>query len=244
MPPDMLVHPDTGHAIEPVRLIDQQFGASGQDRVRGGVPGHAKVGRGTGDRHPVDNDRLDRQHHRVTRQLPLRRRRRRDAVTPDPSTRPAPVAGHHHLQHRRLPPKRHMRQPAQHRIVADPWPRATRTGGRRGRGPAAQQGVVGLDPLGGHGQPETVQTAERIEAGWGSVSHKGPWVRRCGLDTFILPTQGSPLRPRLSRASPSRAQRRPFNPLSSVKSRYGGLMKRSTSSARSLISWSPRLPSR
>ena len=40
---------------------------------------------------------------------------------------------------------------------------------------AAQHGVVGLDPLGGHGQTETVQTADRIEARRGSVSHKGPW---------------------------------------------------------------------
>lgn len=43
-------------------------------------------------------------------------------------------------------------------------------------GAAAQHGVVRFDPLGGHGQPGTVRTAEPIEAGWGSVSHKGPWV--------------------------------------------------------------------
>ena len=68
----------------------------------------------------IDQDRLDRQHDRLTRQLPLRRRRRRDAVTPDPSTRPAPVARNHHLPDRRFPSERHMRQPAQHRIVSDP----------------------------------------------------------------------------------------------------------------------------
>jgi len=54
--------------------------------------------------------------------------------------------------------------------------------------------VKEIDALGGHGQPETVQRAERIEAGWGSVSHKGPWVFRCGVDTLILPTRGPALR--------------------------------------------------
>jgi len=97
-------------------------------------------------------------------------------VTPDPSTRPAPVARDHHLLDRGLPPERHMRQPAHHRIVTDSWPGAARARRRGCGGAAAQHGVVGFDALGGHGQPETVQTAERIEAGWGSVSHKGPWV--------------------------------------------------------------------
>ena len=138
----------------------------------------------------IDQDRLDRQHDRLTQQLPLRRRRRRDAVTPDPSTRPAPVARNHHLQDRRFPSERHMRQPAQHRIVSDPRPGAARTRKRRCRGAATQHSVVGFDTLGSHGQPETAQTAERIEAGWGSVSHKGPWVFRCGVDTLILPTRG------------------------------------------------------
>ena len=83
-----------------------------------------------------------------------------------------------------------MHQPAQHRIVSDPRPGAARTRRRRCRGAAAQHSVVGFDVLGGHGQPETVQTAERIEARWGSVSHKDPWVFRWGVDTFILPTRG------------------------------------------------------
>lgn len=126
--------------------------------------------------------------------FPFRRRRRRDAVTPDPSTRPAPVARNHHLQDRRFPSERHMRQPAQHCIVSDPRPGAARTRKRRCRGAATQHSVVGFDALGGHGQPETVQRAERIEAGWGSVSHKGPWVFRCGVDTLILPTRGPALR--------------------------------------------------
>lgn len=122
--------------------------------------------------------------------FPFRRHRRRDAVTPDPSTRPAPVTRNHHLQDRRFPSERHVRQPAQHRIVSDPRPGAARTRKRRCRGAATQHSVVGFDVLGGHGQPETVQTAERIEAGWGSVSHKDPWVFRCGVDTLILPTRG------------------------------------------------------
>ena len=142
----------------------------------------------------IDHDRRDRHHDRLTRQLPLRQRRRRDAVTPDPSTRPAPVARNHHLQDRRFPSERHVHQPAQHRIVSDPRPGAARTRKRRCRGAATQHSVVGFDALGGHGQPETVQTAERIEAGWGSVSHKGPWVFRCGVDTLILPTRGPALR--------------------------------------------------
>lgn len=186
----MLIDPDRGDTIKPVCAVDQQLGAGGQDRIRGGIPCHAEVGRDPGDRHPVDHDRLDRQHDRVTRQLPLRRRRRRDAVTPDPSTRPAPVARNHHLQDRRLPSERHMCQPAQHCIVSDPRPGAARTRKRRCRGAATQHSVVGFDMLGGHGQPETVQTAERIEARWGSVSHKDPWVFRWGVDTFILPTRG------------------------------------------------------
>ena len=122
--------------------------------------------------------------------FPFRRRRRRDAVTPDPSTRPAPVARNHHFQDRRFPSERHMHQPAQHRIVSDPRPGAARTRKRRCRGTATQHSVVGFDALGGHGQPETVQTAERIKARWGSVSHKGPWVFRRGVDTLILPTRG------------------------------------------------------
>ena len=138
----------------------------------------------------IDHDRRDRQHDHLTRQLPLRRRRRRDAVTPDPSTRPAPVTRNHHLQDRRFPSERHMRQPAQHRIVSDPRPGAARTRRRWCRGAAAQHSVVGFDALGGHGQPETVQTAERIKAGRGSVSHKDPWVFRCGVDTLTLPTRG------------------------------------------------------
>ena len=220
MSPRVLIDADNGDPIKPVWGVDEQFGAGGQDRVRGGVPGDAEVGRDPGDRHPVDHDRLDRQHDRVTRQLPLRRRRRRDAVTPDPSTRYAPVARDDHLQDRGLPPERHMRQPAQHRIVPDARPGAARTRRWRCGGAAAQHCVVGFDALGGHGQPETVQPAERIEAGWGSVSHKGPWVFRCGLDTFILPTRGPPLPARPSGAPPSRvAQMPPLAPLPSVKSR-------------------------
>ena len=142
-------------------------------------------------------------------------------MTPDPSTRYAPVARDDHLQDRGLPPERHMRQPAQHRIVPDARPGAARTRRWRCGGAAAQHCVVGFDALGGHGQPETVQTAERIEAGWGSVSHKGPWVFRCGLDTFILPTRGPPLPARPSGAPPSRvAQMPPSAPLPSVKSPY------------------------
>ena len=190
VPPDVLIDPDRGDTIKPVRAVDQ-LGADGQERIRGGVPCHAEVGRRSG-RSTSASTTIDVTATMIASRdsFPFRRRRRRDAVTPDPSTRPAPVARNHHLQDRRFPSERHMHQPAQHRIVSDPRPGAARTRKRRCRGAAAQHSVVGFDVLGGHGQPETVQTAERIEAGWGSVSHKGPWVFRCGVDTLILPTRG------------------------------------------------------
>ena len=62
-------------------------------------------------------------------------------------------------------------------MLDEAWPEHPgQSPGAAHRGAAAQHGVIWFDPLGGHGQPETIQTAEPIEAGWGSVSHKGPWV--------------------------------------------------------------------
>lgn len=52
VPPDVLIDPDRGDTIKPVCAVDQQLGADGQDRIRGGVPCHAKGGTDPGDRHP------------------------------------------------------------------------------------------------------------------------------------------------------------------------------------------------
>lgn len=54
---------------------------------------------------------------------------------------------------------------APHHAGASPW--RSPTPRRRRRGAAAQHSVVGFDLLAGHGQPELVQTAERIVARWG-----------------------------------------------------------------------------
>ena len=61
--PGVLIDADGGDTLKPVSVVDQ-LGAGGQDRVGGGVPRNTKQSRGPGDRHLVDHDRLDGQHHR------------------------------------------------------------------------------------------------------------------------------------------------------------------------------------
>jgi len=42
VPPDVLIDPDHGDAVEPGGIVDQDPGALGEDRVVGGVPRHPR----------------------------------------------------------------------------------------------------------------------------------------------------------------------------------------------------------
>ena len=148
------------------------------------IHSHPEVRRDPGHRHPVDHHRLDRHHHRVPRQLAALRHGRAQVMTPGPLAPGAPVTRDQHPQQGRFPAERHMRHAPHHRVVPRPRVTTTRAGRRRGGRDTRQHRVVGFDPLGGHGQTETIQTAELIKTGWSNVSHKGPWV--CGSGVRYL----------------------------------------------------------
>lgn len=141
-----------------------------------GVPCHPEVGRDPGNRHAVDHHRLHRQRDRVPRELAPRRRGRLETVTPDLAARPTPVSRRHDLQDRRMPPERNMRHAPNYSVMPATKVAANRTRRRCRCRDARQHREARFDPLSHHAKTETVQSAELIEAWWGSVSHKSPWV--------------------------------------------------------------------
>lgn len=59
----MLVDTDDGDIVEATGLVDQDLSAFGQDRVIGGVLGHAQRGGDAADGEIVDHDGLKRPAH-------------------------------------------------------------------------------------------------------------------------------------------------------------------------------------
>lgn len=76
---------------QPGRILDEELGGAGQDRIMAGVPRHPEVLGDPGHRHAVNDHRLHRQRDRVTRQLAAGRRCFQ-VMAPSPSAWPAPVA--------------------------------------------------------------------------------------------------------------------------------------------------------
>jgi hypothetical protein len=147
----------------PARIIDQQFASGGQDGVVDGVPGGSEPSRDPGDRHPIDDQALQRPQHRVPGQLRPRRRRSGGVLAPDPLAPAALVAAHPKQQSRGPPPERDVCEPTgdgvpQHPLTAAPSARLVRL-----QNAALQHRAVIVDLLAGDRQAEPVQQAEGVQ---------------------------------------------------------------------------------
>ncbi|MDQ0733780.1 hypothetical protein QFZ50_000243 [Arthrobacter agilis] len=107
MPPCMLIHPDHGHPVEPVRVVDQPTLALGQDRTVRRMPGHPETCRNTEHGEVSNNQAFQRPTKPATGDLRPSLSRPRGVLPPGASAPGAPVAAHPHQQ--RLPSAPHDR---------------------------------------------------------------------------------------------------------------------------------------
>ena len=167
--PAMLIDPQDPHPLQPPWVLDQQRPTGCEDGVVGGVPRRPQPVGDPGDRHAVDDHGLQRPQHRRPAQLRPGLSSRGRVLAPHVPTARAPVAADRDVQDRRAPAHRHVRQPAQHRVprhpeLPAPGAPARPLGHVTGlHHPARQHRVIGADLLTGHGQPQPIEQAERIE---------------------------------------------------------------------------------
>ena len=187
MPPDVLVDPEDGDAVEPSRVADQHSTPLGQHRVVGGVPGHVECVGDPGDGELLDHQGLQRPPDRRPREFRARRRRGRGVLPPDMSATGAAVAADHELQRRRTPPERLMRELPHDAVARSALATATPAPVVVGLDPAGDYRSVRLDSLPDGAQPEPVEAGEsrQVRGSEGSVKHVEVF-RMSGVGTFIL----------------------------------------------------------
>lgn len=144
MTPDVLVDPEHGHAVEPVRIVDQHALALGKDRVVGGVPRDPESLRDPGNGQVLDHDGFQRPPQPAARQLRPRLGRAAGVLAPHMPTTTAPVAAHRHVQGRGTPAQRLVRQPPDHPVANGPFAATP---------PAPAISVVGADDSAGQHRP-------------------------------------------------------------------------------------------
>ena len=147
MAPDVLIHADHAHAVEPVRVVDQHPLALGQDRVVGGVPRDPESLGDTGDGQMLDHDGFQRPPQPAARQLRPRLGRLGRVLAPHIPAAGAPVATDRDDERRRSPAERLVRQPSRHRVTRGALTAAAPAPWVRLDDPARQHSAIGLQPL-------------------------------------------------------------------------------------------------
>ncbi len=200
--PYVLVHADHGNAIEAGRVIDQQALALSQNRVVGGMPGHAQPSSDACDREVIDHQRFQCPADPAAGELRPLRGDGRGVLAPAVPAVIAPVSADPHQQRCGTVPERGMRQrprdrsPRGRTCSTSPAPRIF-------VGEATFQHCPrGSEVLADHGQAELIHTSEgrQVRGVEGSVGHVEVF-RMASVGTSII---GRPRRlSRHQRASPT-----------------------------------------
>ena len=200
--PYVLVHADHGNAIEAGRVIDQQALALSQNRVVGGMPGHAQPSSDACDREVIDHQRFQCPTDPAASELRPLRGDGRGVLAPAVPAVIAPVSADPHQQRRGTVPERGMRQrprdrsPRGRTCSTSPAPRIF-------VGEATFQHCPrGSEVLADHDQAELIHTSEgrQVRGVEGSVGHVEVF-RMASVGTSII---GGPRRlSRHRRASPT-----------------------------------------
>jgi hypothetical protein len=201
----VLIDPDDLHALEPVKVIDEDPLALGEDGVVGGVsddpealgdPGHGQV---------LAHDPFQRPPQTSAGQLRPRFGGTAGVLAPHVPTPAAPVAPDRDQQRRRAPTQRFVRQLPGHAVAGGALAAAAPAPLVGLHDPAGQHRPVRFEPLPGDLKAELVEPAEDGQIGAadagrrGSVAHVEVF-RMGSVRTSIL---GRPRRlPRERRASP------------------------------------------
>lgn len=138
MPPHVLVDPDDIDSIEAAGIIDQQPFTLGQDRVVRGVPCHRQGFGHAGHRQVLNHDAFQGPPQPALGQFRPGSGCSAGVLTPHMPAFGAFVTAHHDLERGWAPPKRFMRQTADHRATdpaLTPTPAAPLV---RGHNPAPQ----------------------------------------------------------------------------------------------------------
>jgi hypothetical protein len=115
----------------------------------------------SGPRRGARRQGFERPSQRPARHLRPRFRRRGHVLAPHVPARPAGVAAQRHLQGRRPPPERLVRQPATHAVTHAAFATTAPAPPVLCGDPAGELSAIGPEALAGHHQAETVETAER-----------------------------------------------------------------------------------
>ena len=181
VPPDVLIDAENLDAVEPVRIVDQDPLALGQDGVVGGVPGDPESFSDTGDGQVLAHDAFERPPQTTPRELRPRLSSQAGVLAPHMPAAGAPIATDRDHQRGRPPTQRLVRQTPGHCVArrslasAATTPPLIRPVGLDDA--TGQDSTVRLEPLPGHFETELVESAEhgQIRAGKarprGSVRH-------------------------------------------------------------------------
>ncbi len=173
MPPHMLIDPDRGHPLEPVRVIDQPTLSFSEDRGVRRMPGHPETCCDPGHGEVIDHDAFQCPPESAPGNLRSPFSRLRRVLPPRTATPGAAVAAHPYQQRRGSVPERFMRQPAPHGVS---W-RSFRTAGSAPRirldNTALDHRPIKPKVLSDSFQAELVEPAEHgeVRRSEGSVEH-------------------------------------------------------------------------
>lgn len=163
--PDVLVHAEDPHRLEPGRALDQGAGTLGQDSGVRGVPGHPEL---LGDpRHTkvLTDQALERPAQPGRGELRPRCGRAREVLPPEVGAVGALVAAQTHQQDRRPPTHGFMGESVSDRATPNALP-ATAPAPRIGcLEPALDRSVFRFQSLADGREAECVETAERRQIG-------------------------------------------------------------------------------
>jgi hypothetical protein len=169
----VLVDTDDQHVVEPGRVVDQDALALGQNGVVGGVPRDPETFGNPSDGQMPDHDPLQRPPQPAARQFRARLCRAAGVLAPHVPASGTSVAAYDHLQNRRTPSERLVRQPPNHRVPR--CPRATTPAAPPIRldDPAGQNRAIGFKTLPNGLEADLIEPAERaqVRASEGSVIH-------------------------------------------------------------------------
>ena len=181
VPPDVLIHPDDGDAVEAVRVVDQRALAFGEDGVVGGVPRHPEPVGDPGDGEVLHHQALQRPAQPAAGQLRPRLRGPAGVLPPHMPALAAAVAPDGDVQAGGSPPERLVRQPSDHGASRDALAAAAVAPVVGVDDPAREHGTIRVEALPGHDEPELVQAAEHGQVGAAEAGIRGSVSHRRGL---------------------------------------------------------------
>lgn len=204
VPPHVLVHPDRGHTLEAMLIVDEDPASLLQDGGVGAVPGHAQTLSDPGDGEVLDDDAFQGPTQSAPGQFRARLGRPSGVLPPHTPTPRTAVATHSHHQCHRSPARGLVGEATDHGVAGDPFAPTLATPPVIVHHPAGHLAAIREDSLAHHHEAEVIQAGERGQIGGskGSVGHVG---------VFQMGSVGTPIigRPRPSHPPRHASQTQP-----------------------------------